>query len=462
MLSGVILFQIVGNIAAAAAVQPTPTPALPPRPHDTDWDAYKKINTAIATAGTDEKQKTKRFTEAEVMSWMRVQNWLDEGKQNFDYDRLRVGLAPSNYKEYHGPYVIRDLKAFKETPFSSWAQDTAAQSANTGLFANPKDKHWQGIKFRQSYTEVLGIEDPSQDSTKKVDTLQGGLFSYTKNYLTDGDSWSFQGAFLFPFVWQIEPRLNDKVGLVQTSPLDNQMVDMDHWAVLSYGVIPSVSIYRVTNVENIPNTTLKKDVDQLTFRVGVFDKLSVPGQILDTMTLRGFATFLTDTGFETSIPAGQLEWEPQAHFARYLNIGYLTQLIPKTPTLDRKGDYDYTDTSYLAYQLRFRAHADYGTIIDSNTHLETGGFFRAGPIVDFRLDPFVFKTVNIGFTYEYLPAISGDNNHNSLFTASGEWKIAKNPKTQQSLSLKLTYTDGGIDITKQQVRTLVAGLGGTW
>jgi hypothetical protein len=214
-------------------------------------------------------------------------------------------------------------------------------------------------------------------------------------------------------------------------------------------------------VQNNP-TTLKKDVDQLTFRLGLFDKISVPSHLVDTMTIRAFATYVTDTGFASSVPSGQLEWEPQVFISPLLTLGYATNLLSKAPTADSKGDFDYTDTSYLAYQLRFRAHADYGTVIDSKTGLTTGGFFRAGPIAEFRLDPLIFKTVSAAVSYQYLPAIAGSNDHNSLFTAGGEWKIANNPKTQQSLSLKVTYTEGGLDITKQWVRLLVAGLGGTW
>jgi len=411
----------------------------PPRPADTEWDAYKKINVAIA----DEKQKAKVFTEKEVKAWLRVQDWLDDGKQFFTFNRLRIKYKP--------PYIARDLKAFKETPYS------------TGLFAGPKGSPWQGIKLRQSYSEVLSIEDPSQDTTKKVETLQGALFSYTRNLLTDSDSWSFQGAVLFPFVWQLSPRLDPNVGLLK--PADEEQaatVDLSHWAIVSFGAIPSISIFRVTGVQNNPSTTLKKDIDQLTFRLGLFEKISVPGRILDTMTFRGFVTYVTDTGFESSVPSGQLEWEPQAFFTKYLTIGYATQLFPKEPTMNSKGDFDYTDTSYLAYQFRIRAHADYGTVIDSTTGLKTGAFLRTGPIAEFRLDPLIFKTLSATVSYQYLPAIVGSNDHNSLFTAGGEWKIANNPKTQQSLSLKITYTEGGLDITKQKVRVLLAGLGGTW
>jgi hypothetical protein len=454
---------LIGALSTTLTIQtlfsaPVATP--PPRPVDSDWDAYKKINAAIA----DEKQKAKTFTEKEVKGWLRVQDWLDDGKQFFNFERFHVSM--SGEVPLGGPYQVRQLKAFKETPYSTWAAETgaAATSPNTGLFAGPKDSPWQGIKVRQSYGEVLGIEDPSQEATKKVDTLQGALFSYTRNLLTDGDSWAFQGAVLLPFVWQLKPRLNPDAGLLPTADTQEQTatVDLSHWAVVSYGVIPSVSLFRVTDVQNNPFTTLKTDVDQLTFRVGLFEKISVPGRILDTMTFRGFATYLTDTGFESSVPAGQLEWEPQAWFSPLLTIGYATQLIPKQPTLDKKGDFDYTDTSYLAYQFRVRAHADYGTVVDSTTGLNTGDFLRVGPIAEFRLDPIVFRTLSASVSYSYLPALVGSNDHNSLLTMGAEWKLADNPKTHQSLSLKVNYTEGGIDITKQKVRVLVAGLGGTW
>src|SRR5437016_3891088 len=153
-----------------------------PRPTDADWDAYKTINAAMA----DPKQKGKTFPASEVQGWLRAQNWLDEGKQAFDFERLEANFEGLK----HPPYAVRDLKLFKETPYSKTAGATgaAAASPNTGIFPGPPGSPWQGIKLRQSYSEVLSIEDPSQDSVKKVETLQGALFSYARNILTDGDS----------------------------------------------------------------------------------------------------------------------------------------------------------------------------------------------------------------------------------------------------------------------------------
>jgi hypothetical protein len=445
-----LVVTLTGSVLFAA-----PAKTLPPRPTDSEWDSYREINEAIA----DPKQRTNTFPENKVQGWLLAQNWLDKGKQAFDLERLsKQGIK--------GPsYSVSDLRWFKETPFSPTAGPTgaAATSPNTGLFGGPKDSAWQGIKLRQNASEILAIEDPSQDSAKKVEGLQGALFSYARNRLTDGDSWSFQGAFIFPFVWQIDQRLNPNAGLDSPNAKQQQMPDMSHWALISYGAIPSFSIYRVSGIANNPLSTQTKNVDQLTFRVGVFEKLSVPSEIMDTMTLRGYITYLTDSGFDYSAPTGQLEWEPQMFFTKFVTVGYATQLCSKEPALDKKGDIDYNDTSYLAYQLRLRAHADYGTVLSAKDPVvKTGRFLRIGPIAELRFDPVIFKQLSLTVAYQYMPAVIGSNERNSLLTLGSEWKIADNPKTHQSLSLKVTYTEGGLDITKQPVRIVVAGLGGTW
>jgi hypothetical protein len=425
-------------------------PATPPRPNDSEWDNYREVQSAI----DDPKRKSEQVDRSKVKAWIKALNWLDTtGKKELTLVRFDALYSP--------PYAVRDLKAFEETPYSPIAGPTGpAVSPNTGFFAGPNGSPWQGIKIRQSYSEVLSIEDPSQSSSKKVDTLQGALFSYTRNYLTEGDSWFLQGAFLLPMVWQRATRLNPAVGLGPTTP--DIEPDYVHWTTLSWGVVPSVSIYRVIGVENIPNTTLKKDVDQLTWRVGVFDKLSVPSHVLETLTLRAFAVCATDTEFETSIPAGQLEIEPQMMFGPAFTVGYVTQLINKTPVPNKDGDVDPSDNSYLAYQFRLRGHAEYGTVIDAASGIKTGAFFRAGPIAEIRLDPLIFKALSASFSYQYLPAITGTNDHNTLLTATAEYKAIDNQKTHQSLSLKITYTDGGLDLSKQQVQTLVAGIGITY
>jgi hypothetical protein len=447
--AGLVVTLTLALHTFAAASQRT----MPRRPTDAEWDSYRSVQSAIDAP----KRQNETIKRADVEHWLTALAWLDTtGKKEFTIERFDLNYQP--------PYSVRNLKAFEETPYSPTAGPTgaaAAVSANTGFLAGPKGSPWQGIKIRQSYSEVLSIEDPSQDSTKKVDTLQGGLFSYTRNYLTEGNAWLFQGAFILPLVWQNTTRLNPNVGLSDTSNLAVEP-DYSHWSTLSWGIVPSASVYRVIGVENIPNTTLKKDVDQLTWRVGIFDKLSVPSHYLDTLTLRAYGVYATDTGFESSIPSGQIEIEPQAFFSRTLTVGYVTQLINKNPTSNKDGEVDPSDNSYLAYQFRLRGHAEYGTVIDAMTGLKTGDFFRVGPIAEIRLDPLGFKALSASFSYEYLPAIVGSNDHNTLLVAGAEYKAIDNQKTHQSLSLKITYTEGGLEISKQPVKTLVAGVGITY
>jgi hypothetical protein len=94
-------------------------------------------------------------------------------------------------------------------------------------------------------------------------------------------------------------------------------------------------------------------------------------------------------------------------------------------------------------------------------------FFRVGPKVQLRLDPLGFKQLICTISYEYLANLRGYTKNNGLLTVAPELILNKPKDDATSLetpliSLKATYQDGGLDLTKQRVQTFLVGLGITY
>ena len=132
---------------------------------------------------------------------------------------------------------------------------------------------------------------------------------------------------------------------------------------------------------------------------------------------------------------------------------------PKSPTGKRTN---------IAYLLRAYVHSEYGRTTDPGDKMDVSvkDFFRVGPKVELTLDPLFTDRLTASVSYEYLANIAGTSSHNHLFKASAEYRITtaddvkKNPFVPL-MSLRVTYEDGGIDLTNERVKTLLVGLGVT-
>lgn len=290
--------------------------------------------------------------------------------------------------------------------------------------------------LRKDSSDVLTSEDPSLQGGGKrsFDDLEGATLSFARDYNTNFNTWSVEGALIFPLVWQ-----NDVV-----------LQEGDFYRLKTFGVIPSISVHRVIN--NPADSA--DEISQITPRVGVFGKW-ISGGTVEAITLRGFASYTRDTEKSIQVAAGEFELEPHVFAGQYFRIGYNTILWPTTNPETGKAD------SRLSYQLRLLAHGEIG-------HYENTGtapmpdpeydFVRLGPQVHLDLKPFFSKRVALNFTYEYLPALHGRNPNDSLFTADAEFLLTK-PDQSPRISLKASYLNGGLDLTKERAHTLLIGLG---
>jgi len=351
-------------------------------------------------------------------------------------------------KPYYFPYEVRDVQANGPKP--------AMEEAPVSI--PPPSGFWGPIKYgvlhpmvRKNWSDVLLGEDATQSGTakSKIGDLVGATFSYTNDARSNTETWTAIGAVIVPF--------------------DFRFPVLGGWSPAEFMVAPSVSINRIST-----NGDPKTEADQMFYRVGLFADWE---ETFGAIQVRGASVYGTDTGYRTSMPALEADLEPQLTWrpegaaktgiasvaTKYFKIGYQNILIPKTPEFKEQ-----TDNSLLDYQLRVYLHAEAGDLQRSAAVFNTvdGGFFRVGPTAQLRINAprLVFgKSLSFTGTYSYLPAISGNSEHDQLLTLDLTLGLmALNPPSdtslQRKLSLNLGYIDGGLDFTKQNVRQYTLGL----
>jgi hypothetical protein len=294
-------------------------------------------------------------------------------------------------------------------------------------------------KLRHDYTDVLPAEDPSQQnlSTGKFSDLSGATFSYAWDGKAHTDTWSAEAALIVPMIW--------------SGNLDYGLKP------IYYGIVPSVSLNRVTT-----NGDSKNDMDSLIYRAGVFAQWLLagsPGQAFHArLNFRGSFTYATDTRGDLQLPAGEFDFEPQVFGGPTSSLGYIGEILydPNRPYNDPK-------RVTIGYQLRAWLHGEYGSVQRESEQVALGrnDFFRLGPTAQLRLlFPTFFQGLTLSAEYHYLPTLSGPGGHDSLFKAGAELTIVDHSQTSgPRLTLTANYADGGMDLTKEDVKTFTAGLG---
>jgi hypothetical protein len=303
---------------------------------------------------------------------------------------------------------------------------------------------WKTPLVRRDWTDVLLGEDLSVTSgaKSKVDDLVGATFSYAHDNNAGTDTWTTVGALIWPWTYN---------GPEVASLLPPEIA-----------IAPSVSVNRIST-----SGDPKMEVDQLFFRVGVFLQWNEPfGKYLDRLQVRGAPVFGTDTGFRARMPGYEFDVEPSWLFnngpAEDCNykIGFKNILLYKSPLLE-----DSSDQSVLDYQVRLWTHMEGGDIQDTGKGFAAtpGSFFRIGPVAQLRVNsffpvPLLSKGLSFTAQYSYLPAIDGPKGHDYLLNLAAALTIREDKANHQKLSITASYTDGGLNFTKQNVDTFTLGL----
>lgn len=368
-----------------------------------------------------------QLTEQEVAIWMKVQNALHPDDPQLKMSELKFSTQHgATYVEPHS-FTAKQLNSYEpQSPPPEIGFQGKAQWP-LGLF-----------KLRESWGDVLALEDPTvKDAAgnKSYEDLKGAKFSWERDFKNSSDTWIAQAALVLPLVW------------INAVPANES-------GIYSFGLTPSATINRLHNEAD--DTA---EVDKLTFRAGGFVAWNTGfSRGLDTILVRAAFAYQTDTGFVSSIPAGEFEIEPRFWLSRGVGIGYRQILWEKKNSEPTKPD----ENTILAYQARLRVRGEYGQF---HKVAETQppqpaldeDFFHLGFKAGVEFDPFFFRKLTASLDYSYLPTLSGPHANDSLFQAELAielWKLDSGAKG----GLSVKYVRGGLGFDQQQVDTLFVGL----
>jgi hypothetical protein len=292
-------------------------------------------------------------------------------------------------------------------------------------------------KLRQDYTDVLPGEDPSQQNLAagKFDDLNGASLSYTWDGKAHTNTWSAEAALITPMVWEGKNLVYGPMPIF-------------------YGLVPSVSLNRV-------ETNGVTSTDSLTYRAGVFAQWLLagsPGQKFHArLNVRGSFTYETDTQNNLRLPAGEFDVEPQMFCGPNWALGYLFNPFV--------GEQAAIDPNQAHFQVRTWLHGEYGKVDRSSEQVMVAHstFFRVGPVLQLKFDvpklPVLNKPLTFNLEYHYVPTLSGPGGHDTLLKTNAEFALMAAEDGEPRVTLKASYTSGGLDLTKQNVETFTLGLG---
>jgi hypothetical protein len=396
-----------------------------------------------------------------MVSSQAVRAYLDHKLDPSQYD-LNADLGQSDIEQQIHKGILDDEMAAFERKMGGKASAYPLEKVRKYFGIKPSapaSGFSAKVMVRGSYDDVLPGEDPTasafkggasgggigaggssgasqtKPATTKTD-LTGALFSYGRDLIKNKDIWTAKGALILRLEWD-NP----------TPPNASEQV------LYSQGLIPSISFNRVQN-----SADKTKDVDQLIFRAGAFADFA-GGNVVDQLEIRAFASYGTDFNFEEDVPAGELEIEPiklqlstdpRSIFSK-MGVGSIHELA-----------HDEQDKPILAYILRTYLHFEGGSISNVNNSAATalppeylGTFFRLGPDIQLTLDPLFLKQLSCTVSYEYLFDCVGSSQRPFHFKLDPEWALDKD----KTVSLKVSYEHGGLDLTKKRVDTFLLGLG---
>jgi hypothetical protein len=387
-------------------------------------------SSGISARAANDHDKPSTYTQAEVRAYLKVKQGQETGNVDWSFEAFKR--------------VNDDKPVYAAEVVNNWGGFNRPTIHRHGAAAEPK-KIFQGVKIRASFDDVLTSEDPTSsafggDEKSGVSDLTGASFSYTHDYREDSNAWATKGALLLPF------SVTRDVSNTTTSQM----------ALKNYGFVPSVSFDRETN-----DQAADKEVNSLIFRTGVFAKWLGP-KPLTALTLRAYFTYGTDFEFKSATPAAELELEPVIGGRGAFGIGSRHFIFPA----DAASVKTFALTN-VAYQLRATLHGYYGQTVDAGkTGAPEQDFARLGPKLQLRLDPLFTKRLTCNINYEYQGDIVGHSTRHGLLSIEPEFVL--NPPSSDDASLDkpiiklhLSYQDGGIDLTAENVHTLLIGLGVT-
>lgn len=400
------------------------------------------VRSALAAAAEDTA-----FTDEQVKSWLAI-----EGARSADprKDYTWKTFQDKHQRAHPGqPITAKELADYKppSRPFDSAGNRLSDERSDFAEVKSPAG-FIKKIKVRSNFDDVLSGEDPSvaiaspdASPSEKASDLTGATFSYSRDFKAKTDAWVAKGAVILP--------------LTRVRDTNTSVYDID---LKSYGIAPSVSFDRETDGKDSSN-----DKSVLAFRFGGFWKWRGPYPYLTSLTLRLFATYGTDFGFHARLPASEFELEPVIPGRGPFGIGTL-HFLRRSDTTEAE-QFSLTN---IGYQLRFIVHGQFGRVdAVGATPLRKEDFGRLGPKLKLRLDPLFTPRLTCDVNYEWQDDIFGHSPNHGLLSIEPALTLNKPPEDattleQPLLKLSASYQNGGLDLTKQKVRSVMVGLGITY
>jgi hypothetical protein len=352
------------------------------------------------------------------------QSSLDADLQEL-YDKYgRDSVVRKVIRDNPKPAAAAEAQKVPEDAFAS----EAANETNAG-FRVFKEQPFP-ILIRRSYSDVAAGEDPSIADPKTLREAEGAQFSYSYDYQTNSSQWSAVGALIAPIkVYK-----------------SNQAASQSALSLEQLNFVPSVSLNRVTNDKDE-----SKEVDEVTFRAGLFSRwLGIAGP-LRLVKLSGYASYATDSSFDNGIVAGEFDLEPITN-------------APGNRTFHPIGENGSGKTgrsgSLIEFHWRAHLHTELGDSVGDGrvgSSADRGEFFRIGPVVALQLDPFFLQRLRASIDYGYLVGVSGSPSASHDLRAKLSLILDPNLDTQH-WSLGASYQDGETPLVQERIHTFLLSL----
>ena len=254
--------------------------------------------------------------------------------------------------------------------------------------------------------DVVTISDP----VESFKTASPALFSYSRDFRSDTNTWLAKGTVLMPFRVCCE------------SPTS---------VVTAVSLTPSISFDRLSSEKD-----KSKEQSALIFRAQTESELT---GVLDGQLFRAFLSYATDFKFDTKIAAAELEWEPI-----WLRAGI--GVFHRVAHLD-----------FLEYRWRPVVHGEYGYTFangDSNNLSDDEDFLRLGPRLNLALRPSELHQLVLSATCDYLGGLIGRPHDSYHVTAGVSWSL--DPAGHFAVTMQ--YERGETPLVKDDVDNISLGL----
>ena len=121
------------------------------------------------------------------------------------------------------------------------------------------------------------------------------------------------------------------------------------------------------------------------------------------------------------------------------------------------GGFENIASSGLQYQLRVIPRVDYSETAKGGIHTtrqEGDDWFRLGGQValDFRIGEEYFNSLDIGTSYQFFEALSGQGGYSDLFNTYATWWLSENA------GMTLEYSKGNTPVAAQKIDLVILGL----